>query len=38
LLLTTISIEFLFITRFEPKQVPDDPQVLAAIEKALQEK
>jgi len=26
------------IARFEPKQVPDDPQVIAAIEKALQEK
>jgi glutathione peroxidase len=26
------------IARFEPKQVPDDRQVIAAIEKALQEK
>ncbi len=26
------------VARFEPKQVPDDPQVIAAIEKALQEK
>jgi glutathione peroxidase len=26
------------IARFEPKQVPDDPLVIAAIEKALQEK
>ncbi|MEI6614351.1 MAG: glutathione peroxidase [Chrysiogenales bacterium] len=24
--------------RFEPRQVPDDPQLIAAIEKALQEK
>ena len=26
------------IARFEPRQVPDDPAVIAAIEKALQEK
>jgi glutathione peroxidase len=26
------------VARFEPKQTPDDPQVIAAIEKALQEK
>jgi glutathione peroxidase len=26
------------VARFEPKTVPDDPQVIAAIEKALQEK
>jgi len=26
------------VARFEPKQIPDDPQVIDAIEKALQEK
>ncbi|HEX7502728.1 MAG TPA: glutathione peroxidase, partial [Acidobacteriota bacterium] len=26
------------VARFEPKRVPDDPLVIAAIEKALQEK
>ncbi|HSQ35643.1 MAG TPA: glutathione peroxidase [Candidatus Binatia bacterium] len=26
------------VARFEPKQVPDDPALIAAIEKALQEK
>ncbi len=33
-----VNRQGLVVARFEPRKVPDDPEVIAAIEKALQEK